>query len=537
MNWRNVKEAVAVKNNNSVLLLFCCLLASPAASASVDTKMPGMQSLSDDELSEMTGQALFNLAYLAPGEAKDANGALISSSSNQNIGFYNIGMEAELELNANIKNLQLGCGGVNNSVRPAACDIDIKNLSLSGLPSNFVSGGVNDGSPDYSADGGRAATSALLTNPFIEFAVKNPNSSTLREIVGARFGAAEILGMLTAGINNGTAPIAGDGIQSLSGYLQIAGTTGEVQIKETIFGSNSVNCVPLSGAGNCQSLGGKVHTLLGDRYFRSLPTDGATTGITVPSINVGFNLPGFTVTGQRLTQAVAENVSASIPWLPIAAPGSCPSGSQQTACQEANAQLVSGTFDDDILRVLLTEDGNTTTWPGCGIGLLSGCRSLVEYARFKMANGSAITDLNLDITFKQSLSMFHNIPLRGSGGYLSLQGQDVHWPGANVDDIAQKGWWMSFKEPIDLGYLQAQQQVDVSEVLPQVAEAVTNSLVQGDRIDVSSLGDSIDALSNAILEKKLVIPLTGQTAYLTLENQQLKSQHITPNCWGTSNFC
>ena len=536
MNWRNVKEAVAVKNNNSVLLLFCCLLASPAASASVDTKMPGMQSLSDDELSEMTGQALFNLAYLAPGEAKDANGALISSSSNQNIGFYNIGMEAELELNANIKNLQLGCGGVNNSVRPAACDIDIKNLSLSGIPSGFIGSGSQEGSPDYSGDGGRAATSALLTNPFVEFAIKNPNSATMREIVGARFGAAEILGMLSAGVLNGTAPIPGDGIQSLSGYMRVAATTGEVYTQATTFGSNSVGCVPLSGVPGCQSLGGKVETLLGNRYFRSLPTDGQTTGVSVPSLNVGFNLPSFTVTGKRMTQAVATNVSATIPWFPIADAGSCPAA-YAAECAAANAQLIPGTFDDDILRVLLTEDGNSSTWNGCGIGLLGGCRSLVEYARFKMAPGSAITDLNLDITFKQSLSMFHNIPLTGSGGYLSLQGQDVHWPGANVDDIAQQGWWMSFQEPIDLGYLQAQQQVDVSDVLPQLADAVTTSLLAGDRIDVSSLGDSIDALTNAVLEKRLVVPLTGQTAYLTLENQQLKSQHVVANCWGSSTFC
>ncbi len=38
-----------------------------------------------------------------------------------------------MELNANIKKLQLGCGGANGL---GACDIDIDHISLSGLPVN-----------------------------------------------------------------------------------------------------------------------------------------------------------------------------------------------------------------------------------------------------------------------------------------------------------------------------------------------------------------------------------------------------------------
>lgn len=133
-----------------------------------------MQPLTDEELSATQAQALINLSYIAPGESVDptnVNGGII--------GFYKLGMEAEVELNVNIKKLQLGCGGVNNLSGPGGCDIDIDNLSLSG----------NSTTRD-----GRASSSAKITNPFIEFAIKNPGSASTREIVGFRSSAEKIVG-------------------------------------------------------------------------------------------------------------------------------------------------------------------------------------------------------------------------------------------------------------------------------------------------------------------------------------------------------
>lgn len=481
--------------------------------------------LNDDAMRNVDGQALFTLSYLAP---NDSTNHATDTNGSKNIGFYRMGMEAEIELNANIQNLQLGCGGVNGT---GACDIDIKNLSLSGLNDGTVASGSTAGTPTYSE--GRAGTSALLTNPFVEFAIKNPQSAATREIVGFRLSAEAIEGLLSAGLENLSTPSTTDGIQSLSGYLQIANTTGHVYTGETTFGTGgSANCLPRSG-GACEALGGKISTLLGNRYFRSLPTDSGTTGITVPSLKVDFTLPAFNVNGKRQTQAVAENVSSSIPWLPIAAAGSCPT-SHATACANANAQISSVDFSSDKLRVLITQDGNATTWTGDCIRLLV---CLVSNSNFAMADGSALTDLNIDITFIQSLSMIHNIPLTGTGGYLSLQRQALRWPGANSDDVAQTGWWMSFAEPVDLGYLEASNPVDVSEVLPQVATFVTNSLLAGSRIDVSGGSDTITALTNGTLSKLLVIPVGAATASLTLQNQQLTSQHTVSNCWGTLKFC
>lgn len=183
-----------------------------------------MVSLSEEELAGVQGQALMNLSYLAPGDSTNL------MPSGTNIGFYKLGLEAEMELNANIKNLQLGCGGVNGA---GGCDVDIKNLSLSALPDTYDT----NGNPVYA--NGRASTSAKLTNPFMEFAIKNPNTASTREVIGFRASAEKISGLLTAGLLNAATPSATDGIQSLSGFMRIAATTGDVNTKSAIFGNKA----------------------------------------------------------------------------------------------------------------------------------------------------------------------------------------------------------------------------------------------------------------------------------------------------------
>ncbi|MFT0696465.1 hypothetical protein ACDX34_20445, partial [Acinetobacter bereziniae] len=158
----------------------------------------GLVELNDTELSKVRGQALMSLGYIAPTDSAN-------KMQGQGVGFYKLGLEAELELNANIKKLQLGCGGINGA---GGCDIDIDNLSLSGLADTRE---------------GRAGSSAKLTNPFLEFAIKNPDAASTREVVGLRLSAEKVLGMLTAGTENSETP---NGINSLSGFLKTKATTG-----------------------------------------------------------------------------------------------------------------------------------------------------------------------------------------------------------------------------------------------------------------------------------------------------------------------
>lgn len=77
-------------------ILFVSILSSSTLYA--------MTELDDNALSQVEGQALLNLTY---------NQGINSGSMQQsNMGFYRLGLAAELSLNANIKKLQLGCGEV-----------------------------------------------------------------------------------------------------------------------------------------------------------------------------------------------------------------------------------------------------------------------------------------------------------------------------------------------------------------------------------------------------------------------------------------
>lgn len=178
--------------------LMTLLIISTIANTSFASNMTDLVALTDEQLSEVEGQALMSLSYIAPDD--QAN-----NMRGKNIGFYKLGFESLVEINANIRKLQLGCGGVNGA---GGCDLDIDHLSLSGLSGNSV---------------GRASSSAEISNPFMEFAIKNPNSSATREITGLRFSAEKVKGLLTLGTENSLTP---NGINSFSGYMKIKEATG-----------------------------------------------------------------------------------------------------------------------------------------------------------------------------------------------------------------------------------------------------------------------------------------------------------------------
>lgn len=491
--------------------------------------------LSDTEMSQVEGQALMSLSYLAPTDAKNPMKNITGSN---NIGFYKLGIEAELELNANIKNLQLGCGGENGA---GACDIDIKNLSLSGLPSSYDADGV----PLYS--NGRAATSGKITNPFMEFAISNPNSASTREVKGLRFSAEKINALLSAGLDNGKEASTTDGIQRLSGFMQIAGTTGTANTAPTKFGLASKE----PGAGvNDQQLQGVAHLdacilfciipLINSNIKFVSRTGSDSTGITVPSVTANFKLDPFVVNGKRQTQAELFNIKTKLDAIPIA----------------ANDFYAASNFVNDQLRVDLSCDapGANAT---CDLTTL-----LKANAKFKMAAGSEIRNLNLNIDFAQSLSMFHNIPLTGTGGYLSLQSIPLLWPGAKVaasdtsltslsgmsqnTDVAQTGWWMSFNDAIQLGHLNVTQPIVLdNNILKQVAQRTTEVLMQvgpnTPQVKANGLGELLSLLADQPLTSKVVADLDSATknnpVYFKLQNQQLGNQKVISNCYGGLKFC
>lgn len=469
------------------------LVASILSTAFSFNSAQAMQALNDDQLSHVQGQALLNL--------------MTATDQSQGLNFYKLSVDALMELNANIKTLQLGCGGVNNAIGgKAGCDIDISNIALSGLNKSHDS----TGSPEF--NGERAGTSAQITNPFIEFAISG-NSASTREVVGFRLGAEEILGLLTLGTDNVQNP--NDGIKSFSGYMKMAQTQGHSFTEQATFGMTEDEIIS-----------GRLKALGQTRQFDSKPfTNGVRTeghtGITVPSMKVDFTMPETVVTGQRMTAAKVSGIRSSIPSIPL-------------AVAELGKSLpgsVQGTPD-------FSQDQLYVEFPA----LLFG--SLGTHSFFKMAAGSSLDELNMDITFVQALNMIHNIPLNGTGGYLSLQSKPVHWQGADQGDVAQQGWWMSFKEPIQLGYLATTDKVDISAVLPQVATAISDYLLnKSEPIDVGAF-EALGSLAGVAVEKKLNINVgqftnyaTGNPATITLKDKLLNNQNVTPNCYGGMKFC
>ena len=180
-----------LKSLNIALLTFCGLSVGGAYAAT-------LQQMTDDQMSETTGQAMFSLNYIAPGDAGN-----YYTKTNGNVGFYKLGLEAEVSLNANIKNLQLGCGGTNGA---NGCDIEISNFSLGcvadasgnclSLLSNVKGSATNNpahhttsGSTIIDISKANQIKDFVLSNPFFQFGIKNPESASTREVLGVRIGA------------------------------------------------------------------------------------------------------------------------------------------------------------------------------------------------------------------------------------------------------------------------------------------------------------------------------------------------------------
>lgn len=466
--------------------------------AALTFPVSALTTMDDLELSKVDAQALLNMEK--------------TSDTAQGINFFKLSIEALMELNVNIKSLQLGCGGANNTIK-TGCDIDISNIALSGYPINPETGKLavdSTGSPKFSDE--RVDTSAKVTNPFVEFAVQG-NSASTREVVGFRLGADKILGLLTLGTDNTMTP--NDGIQSFSGYMKMAKTTGSSFTEAATFG-NALG----------QEIQGTLKALGNTRVFTSTPDPKGTLnngnkGITVPAMKVNFTMPETIVSGVRMNSATVKGIQSTIAKIPLAA-------AESGKTLPSNVVGVPN-FSNDQLHVEFDP-------------LLLG--AVGHEALFKMSAGSSLDNLNLNIDFVQALSMIHNIPLNGTGGYLSLQNKAIHWQGADEADIAQQGWWMSFKDPIQLGVLETTDTVNIDYVLPQVAIAISEFLLRPENIINVNVFEAIGSLLKTPVQRKLNIDVgkftnynTGKPAELTLTNKLLNNQNVTPNCFGGYKFC
>lgn len=479
------------------------VLAVMSLTSGLSFASQSMVALSDEEMSQTQGQALLSLGYTAPsGTGTGANSL--------DYGYYKLGLEAKVELNANIRSLQLGCGGRNG---PGQCDIDMSNVSLSGPADGKVTSGViaDNGTPTWST--GRPNTSAQITNPFLEFAIKNPTSAATREVVGFRLSAEEVYGYLSAGTANVANPT--DGIKTFSGFIKVGQTPVNAFTDPAKFGTTTDQMIyaKITALGIQRTLTTNPNSMtVGSSNYVAPPSGVSSWGITVPQQTVSFNFPETIVTGNRMSQLNLVVQDVPIPTIAIGA-------------------------DNGLLRLRLDENilgfaDNALFYMGAQGTTSAGCA-----ATFNPTNCSYITNLKANVTVKQNFNLIHNLPI-SSGGYLSLQKEALRWPGSDTADIAQPGWWLSFKDPLDFGALNPTTGIPMKDVLPQIADFITNYL--SNNIISLGFGDVINAVFGAPIYKGIGnIALSNDArAVMVLENLLMDgNQKPVANCWGTLKFC
>lgn len=145
------------------------LLCAGAASAQ-------LRALSEQELSTTRGQGLL----------------VLTNSSYNGFDFTRIALGADVKLNANFRNINLGGYARDGYLAPADLDMPLLQYGRS--------------------DAGDAKRVVQITDPYIEFVYRNAGNAATREVVGMRFGFGSIAGDV------------GLDIKTLSGSMQIGGT-------------------------------------------------------------------------------------------------------------------------------------------------------------------------------------------------------------------------------------------------------------------------------------------------------------------------
>jgi len=492
----------------------------------------GLVSLSDAEMAETQGQALFNLSYIAPTDAANLEQARAGS----NIGFYKLGLEAEVELNINARKLQLGCGGRNG---PDGCDIDIDNLSLSG---------------DATTREGRASSSAKLTNPFIEFAIKNPNSASTREISGFRLSAEQVQGLLTTGLENSTTP---NGINSISGFLRIqSDASGYVYGKANtgarfLEAKNGANYV-VDGVPQTYNneITGKIDAQLLGATLATLSIKTVAGGLQIPAMErIPFLRNAVVVNSNRISSLPLQ-ATLNIPRIIADFRGVNPPAGTVEYHNPVETPI-DWTFD--VPKEVRVQggplDAQITSCSGLSCGLLPVLGINIGDILQNDFIKATIEGITGDVTINQGLGYIHSLPIQ-SAAYLSLQNQALRWPGSYsglasvsssqvVTDVAQPGWWLSLADPVNLGSVDPVKDIDIAPLFPQIATQVSAQLNQTPYPSIATDGliAAIFGTGDINVTVNAPINLAANPLVLTLNDLQLSGQGFVPNCYGTLTFC
>lgn len=169
----------------------------------------GMVALEDEDLRDVSGKGLFVADMIRGDELTGRN------EYSTPFNFYRVGMDGEMRLNMNISKLQLGCGGINDHLSGyAGCDIDIDYATLMGRD------------PDLKTEPGDPISAFILDRPYMEFAIKNDDTRTQREVVGIKIGAARADGAITGGRRYDTNGMVNHENTALAGSCDPSASTG-----------------------------------------------------------------------------------------------------------------------------------------------------------------------------------------------------------------------------------------------------------------------------------------------------------------------
>lgn len=390
-----------------------------------------MLAMTDEELSEVQGQALYSL------NRQDQGG----------LSFYTLSMEAEVGLNANIKSLQVGCGGINGA---NGCDLDIQNFSLGcvanaagiciTLPKSYASQpngqyvnsqnqlvtsqeastniptSILNGDKTNSPAVGDITQSQLLDfvikNPFFQFAIKNADSPSTREIVGVRLGGANVSGPMSFGALN-----------TFSGYL--SGVANLTMQGETNVGMTSKANSYWQNASAYMGLSPQAVDVLGP------PVAGARTNFTHLTINYGtVSRSGLNVlvNGNRVTQAKIQGLNLSAVVDDIG----------------TNLSLNQGTAG--ICALFICGGIDSTNISGWSQGIKDAILEIVKpsalgYVKQQLATGLGTTVSGLS-TYQLpfNLNNVHQLYVNSNAFGLAFSKQNIQYPGYNA--AVSTGWSM-----------------------------------------------------------------------------------------------
>lgn len=157
----------------------------------------------------------------------------------------------------------------------------------------------------------------------------------------------------------------------------------------------------------------------------------------------------------------------------------------------------------------------------------------------KSVTGS-INNLAVNVDISEDLGFFHKANLNGSPVSLSLQGNDIRWPGTK--SVAERGWWLELSNPIDIGDITPAESVSIAnktieETLALVSQKLSTGTRGNTKVDCGDLG-LLSCIGGSTINIGN-LNLAGATpVQMSLSNLVLKNQTFATNCHGADvKFC